>query len=192
MIRPATPADAADLALLTDMAARGVAAGFWRSLAGPDQSPFEVGRSRALREDGDFSYRNAWLATVGDAVAGGLLGYRLADPYDRSAFDRVPTVFRPMVELEAEAPGRWYVNVLAVYPEFRKRGIAAGLLAHADAVGRSVAPKGMAIIVAADNEPALRLYRSAGYRETARRLFPAPPGSGHGEGEVILLTKPHS
>ena len=39
---------------------------------------------------------------------------------------------RPLVLLEAKAPGSWYVNVLATFPEFRRQGIGVQLLAVAE------------------------------------------------------------
>ena len=189
-IRPAARADATHLAAFVDMASQGLASYNWRRMAEPGQAPFEVGRARAMRESGDFSYRNAHIAEIDGAVSGALLGYVIADPYDMTAIDNVPDIFRPLVELEAEAAGRWYVNVLAVYPEYRGKGIGRRLLDHADEIGRA-APKGMALIVAEQNQGALQLYRSAGYALVSRRRFTPPPGYRH-EGDFLLLTKPHS
>lgn len=190
VIRPATIADAVHLAALVDIAAKGLASYNWRLMAEPLQSPFEVGRGRAMRETGDFSYRNGHIAEMDGVMAGGLVGYVIADPYDMSALEKVPTIFRPLAELESEAAGRWYVNVLAVYPEYRGKGIGRRMLQFADTVGR-VAPDGMAIIVAEQNEGAAKLYRSAGYELVSRRPF-APPAGYHHEGDFLLLTKPHS
>jgi ribosomal protein S18 acetylase RimI-like enzyme len=98
---------------------------------------------------------------------------------------------RDLTLLEAQAPGYFYVNVLATYPEYRGQGVASALLAHADTLGRAAATKGMAIIVASENTRARRLYEHAGYRETARRPLVAYPGFSRG-GDWVLLLKPHS
>jgi ribosomal protein S18 acetylase RimI-like enzyme len=189
-IRPATLIDAVHLAAFVDMASRGLASYNWRLMAEAHQAPFEVGRARAMRETGDFSYRNAHIAEVDGAPAGVLIGYVLPDPYDAALIAKASEMFRPLAELESEAAGRWYINVLAVYPEYRGHGIGNALLTHADAVGR-IAPKGMAIIVASQNESALKLYRRAGYGTVSRRRFTPPPGVGE-EGDFLLLTKAHS
>jgi ribosomal protein S18 acetylase RimI-like enzyme len=172
------------------MASRGLASYNWRLMAEPGQAPFEVGRARAMRETGDFSYRNAHIAEVDGTPAGALIGYPIPDSYDPGSIANVPEIFRPLAELEAGAAGCWYVNVLAVYAEFRRRGIGRALLAQANRIGRS-APKGMAIIVASQNEQALRLYTGDGYRTVSSRRF-VPPAGLNDEGDFLLLTKPHS
>ena len=42
----------------------------------------------------------------------------------------MPAVFLPLKELENLAPDTWYVNVLAVRPQFRGAGLGTRLLAH--------------------------------------------------------------
>ena len=63
--RPATKADASALAVLVDIAGEGLPAHLWSTLKVPGQSILEVGRERASREEGGFSYRNAVVAEVG-------------------------------------------------------------------------------------------------------------------------------
>ena len=123
--RPATRADAAALAVLVDIAGEGLPAYLWSTLSAPGQSLLEVGRERAGREEGGFSYRNAIIAELGGEIAAALVGYRLDDPYELGDLDALPELVRPLVELEALAPGSWYVNVLATFPEFRRQGLRA-------------------------------------------------------------------
>ncbi len=194
-IRPATPADATHLACFVDMASEGLALHLWEKMKTPGQTLFEVGRSRALREEGSFSYRNAHMAEIEGAVAGALVGYQIAEVHDRSlrtAGDQkappLPEFVQGLVELESMAPLHWYVNILATYPEYRGRGVGKALLTHADKLGGAMSAKGMALIVASENGGARRLYEKAGYRETARRPLVACPGFHHG-GDWVLMTK---
>src|SRR3990170_2760976 len=126
--RPATKADASALAVLVDIAGEGMPAYMWSTLKAPGQSVLEFGRERAARETGGFSWRNAVVAEVDGEVAASLVGYRLDDPYDLGALAETPPIVQPLVRLEARAPGSWYVNVLATFPEFRGLGIATALL----------------------------------------------------------------
>jgi ribosomal protein S18 acetylase RimI-like enzyme len=186
--RPARLSDAAALAVLVDIAGEGGPNYMWRELAAPGQSALEVGRDRACREDGGFSYRNATLAEFGDEIAACLIGYPLDDPYDLTGLDEMPDFVRPLVRLEAEAPGSWYVNVLATYPEFRGHGLGTKLLEIAEAKGSEAQAPAMSVVVGSWNEGAARLYARAGYREAARERAVLPPTLPH-EGDWVLMLR---
>ena len=138
VIRPARKADAAALAALIDIAGEGLPVFLWTGMKAPEQSVFEFGRARAAREQGNFSYRNATVAEIDGEVAACVVDYPLDDPYDIGNLDDLPEVVRPLVTLEAKAPGSWYINVLATFPEFRGQGIGARLLSVAEARGRAL------------------------------------------------------
>src|SRR5262245_8512465 len=116
-LRPGKPEDAAALAELVNFAGEGLPLYLWGKMADAGQSAWDVGRIRAGRDTGAFSWRNAVVAEQGGAVAACLMGYPLpgtAPPIDLA---EMPAMFVPMEELERLAPGTWYVNVLAAYPE---------------------------------------------------------------------------
>jgi ribosomal protein S18 acetylase RimI-like enzyme len=186
--RPAAKADASALAVLVDIAGEGLPAYLWSTLKAPGQSILEVGRERAARETGGFSYRNATVAEVGSEIAACLVGYRLDDPYDLGDLEQVPPLVRPLVLLEAKAPGSWYVNVLATFPEFRRRGLGMALLCIAEQKARDEGAQALSVIVAAENEPAARLYAAASYEAFATEPIFAFPGCPHG-GDWLLMVK---
>jgi len=174
--------------VLVDIAGEGMPAHMWSTLAAPGQSILEVGRERATRETGGFSWKNAVIADVGGEVAGCLVGYRLDDPYDLSALAEMPPNVQPLIKLEAKAPGSWYVNVLATFPEFRRLGIATKLLEIAESKGREANARALSVIVGGWNETATRRYRRAGYDNVATE--PALPFPGcHWEGDWVLMVK---
>lgn len=187
-IREARAADAGHLVRFINMAADDLPLHFWKKSVGPDGDPWAHGRERAARDTGNFSYRNAWLAEDGGEVAACLLGYPADDapgPIDPAT----PPVFVPLLELEALAPGSWYLNVLATYAPFRGRGIGRALLAHADGVARSGGRDAISLIAADTHRDAMRLYAANGYRELARR--PVVKGDWQVDAtEWILLVKP--
>ena len=188
--RPATKADAPALAVLVDIAGEGMPAYMWSTLKAPGQSLLEVGRQRAQREQGGFSYRNSVVAEVDGEIAASLVGYRLDDPYDLDAsLADTPDIVRPLVRLEARAPGSWYVNVLATFPEFRRQGIAGRLLEIAEQKAREQGAPSSSVIVASWNGPAARLYTSAGYAGLARETALPFPGCPH-QGDWLLMVKP--
>jgi len=188
-IRPARKSDAASLAILVDIAGEGMPGYIWSRMREAGQSAFEVGRARAAREQGAFSWRNANVAEVDGELAAMLVDYRLEDPYDTGDLGKLPDVVRPLVVLEAKAPGSWYVNVLAAFPEFRGQGIGARLLALAEERGRAQGAKTASIIVASENTGAMRLYARTGYAEVARAPVVEFPGCAHG-GDWVLMVKP--
>lgn len=188
-LRPARKDDARALALLIDIAGEGFGQYLWAQSAGPGESALDVGIKRAMREEGGFSYRNGTLAESDGKVAGLLLGYRLDDPYDTGDVASLPKIVRPLVELESCAPGSWYVNALAAFPEYRNRGLGTLLLSEADQLTKVAGATMVSLIVAEENAGAMRLYRRTGYREAARRRLVPFPGLGHG-GDWVLMVKP--
>jgi ribosomal protein S18 acetylase RimI-like enzyme len=160
----------------------------WSQSRGTGQSVIEVGRARAMREQGGFSYRNAHMLEADGEIAGMLLGYRQPDTMEAGDTSDMHEVFRALTELEGEAPGSWYVNILGVFPEYRGRGFGAQLLEQAEALAQSAGTGRMSLIVESGNERARRLYERTGYREKARRPYVQFPGSTH-EGDWVLMVK---
>lgn len=169
-LRDATPDDADALCRFVDMAGEGLPVHLWRQMAAPGQDPYEVGRARARRDSGGFSWRNAMLAERSGRVVGGLIGYPL-DATPEPIPSDAPGLFRPLLELEALVPGHWYVNVLAVDPDERGRGLGTRLLAAADGAAAAGGLDGIALIVADRNHGARRLYEACGYRAVAERAI---------------------
>jgi len=188
-LRPGRKDDARALAQLIDIAGEGFGTYLWTQAAAPGESALDVGTRRAQLEEGGFSYRNAVVAEIGGKVAGLLLGYRLASPYDRGDLAALPAMVRPLVELEARAPASWYVNALAAFPEYRNDGLGTRLLAEAERIARDARAPAISLIVADQNEGAKRLYLRSGYREMARRPLVPFPGLGH-TGDWVLMIKP--
>lgn len=163
-VRPATRADAADLARLVDLAGEGMPRYLWAAMAAPGEDVWAFGAGRAARDEGAFSWRNAVMAEIGGAVAGALVAYRISGT--PVVLDDLPPMFRPLQELENRAPSTHYVNVLATYPAFRRRGVGTRLLEAARAQAEG-AP-GLSLIVADGNVEARRLYEAAGFAVRAR------------------------
>jgi ribosomal protein S18 acetylase RimI-like enzyme len=63
------------------------------------------------------------------------------------------------------------VNVLAVQPQFRGRGLGTQLLGLADSIAATHHSRGLSVIVADANIGARRLYERCGYVERASRAI---------------------
>ena len=167
--RLATPDDAAAMADLVNYAGEGLPDYLWSRMAEDGQSPREVGRERARRESGSFSWRNTVLRDDDGEVSAALIGYPLPDEPDPDAYRDLPPMFVPLQQLEDLAAGSWYINVLAVYPKFRGRGFGQSLLEVAAVQARRLNCRGLSLIVSNSNAGAARLYQRMGYSEVARR-----------------------
>ena len=168
LIREAKASDAAHLVRFINMAADDLPLHFWQRSVGPTGDPWAYGQERAARDSGNFSFRSAWLAEMEGEVAACLLGYPAEEepgPIDPDT----PAVLVPLLELEALAPGSWYLNVLATYEAFRGKGCGGALLAHAEGVARGLGRATISLIAEDTHLDALRLYAAKGYREVARR-----------------------
>lgn len=187
-IRKARASDAAHLVRFINMAADDLPLHFWRKTVGPDGDPWALGAERAARETGNFSYTNAWFAEIDGEVAACLLGYAAEDAPGPIAPD-TPPIFVPLLQLEALAPGSWYLNVLATYEDFRGKGLGSGLLAYAETVASAAGHDTISLIAADTHQDALRLYRAKGYREVARRPL-AKDDWQVAASEWILFVKP--
>ncbi len=184
--RPATKEDAAALAELVNYAGEGLPLYLWTKLAKEGEDPWAVGRARASREEGAFSYRNATVIEEDGECAGCLIGYEIPDHPKPIAAD-TPPIFVPFQELENLAPGTWYINVLAVQPKFRNRGLGVKLIALAEETGRRAGKRGMSLIVADKNAGARRLYARQGYSERAIRKMVIEDWDTENEAGLLLV-----
>lgn len=185
--RRALQADASTLAELVNYAGEGMPYYLWGKLVEAGETAWDVGRRRAARESGSFSYRNAVVAEHEGRCAGCLIGYEIPDDPPPIATDML-AMFVPLQQLENMAPSTWYVNVLAVLPQFRNRRRGTELLQLADETGRALGKRGMSVIVSDANLGARRLYERQGYRAMALRRMIKEGWATDGL-NWILLTK---
>jgi ribosomal protein S18 acetylase RimI-like enzyme len=141
---------------------------FWKTIAGSGDSPLSAAR-RLIVEDTTVPYHHskAWLIEVEGEVAGGLIGGPVTAGQGNAA--EIPDYMAPLLALEAAAEDHWAIIGIAVYPEFRGRGLARRLLEQAEVLGRAVGASGLSLVVEDSNEPALMLYRSLGFRQHESR-----------------------
>ena len=184
--RPATPEDADSLVDFVDSAGEGLASLTWAKLAEPGETVRDVGRRRARREEGAFSYRNAVVADEGAGAIAALIGYPLGDAPEPIGPD-FPPMFVPLQELENMACGTWYINVLATSPEHRGKGLATRLIEVAQALSKAAGRRGLSLIVSDSNEAARRLYARAGFREAASRPMVKDDWDNPGTAWILLL-----
>jgi ribosomal protein S18 acetylase RimI-like enzyme len=184
--RRAVLSDAPSLAELVNFAGEGMPYYLWERMAKQGESAWEVGRSRAEREQGSFSYRNAVVADDNGGAVAALVGYKVADEPEPT--DDLPPMFVPLQELENLVCSTWYVNVLAAYPDHRNLGHGGRFLNIAELLAADLQLRCMSVIVSNANRGAGRLYERAAYSEIARRPMVKEDWVNDGT-EWVLLTK---
>lgn len=179
--RRAGDADVPVLAELINLASDGFAEAVWHTVAAPCEHPWDLARRKTADHTADAAVES-WLVERDGHPVAGLIGYAVGA---RSEASPAPELIRPLAELEAEAPGTWYVNVLATLPDHRGRGVARSLLGLAARRARSAGLDALSIIIADGSEEARALCERAGFAEIARR--PMQPGASR---DWVLLVRP--
>jgi ribosomal protein S18 acetylase RimI-like enzyme len=188
-IRPARKSDAADMVILIDGAAYGIALWTWGSMRKDEASILDIGRKRAMREEGGFTYRKAYIIEHDAMTAGMLTGYKVDDPFDAGDMSEHSEVIRPIVELESMVPGSWYINVLTLHEEFRGKGLARKLLDKAEGLARESGANALSAIIESNNRGASALYLKNGFAEFGRRPRVPYPGAYTESENWVLLRK---
>ena len=186
--RRATEDDAAILAELINASADGMPEYLWGKMAGSDDDAWEIGRGRASREKGGFSYRNAYISEEGTEVAGALVGYTIQTPAEIP--DDLTPLLRPLQELVSLATDTWYITLMAVRPQFRGLGHGTMLLGLAEQIARNAKSNGLSVILPDTKKRVKKVYEGWGYKEQARREMVKEGWSSEGR-EWVLLTKPN-
>jgi ribosomal protein S18 acetylase RimI-like enzyme len=184
---PARRADARTIARLYQISADGVADYIWTTLAEPGEDPLDVGARRYAREGTAFSYENCTLAKVGDAVAGMLVAFPMHVDPAASAEDATDPVLAPYARLEED--DSYYVCGVALFPEFRGRGLGRRLMLLAEEHARARGYRKLSLIVFQGNAVARGLYERLGYREVMRAAIVPHPLIHHAEGDALLMVK---
>jgi ribosomal protein S18 acetylase RimI-like enzyme len=188
--RSARKSDAAEIALLVNIAVHGGMARGWAQgdAAEGTYDPIEVGRRDMMDDDAEFGWKSVTMAEVDGEVTGMLLGYRKPD-----AFTAVPAAvtgfMRPIEELEAAANGTWFISMLGVHVGWRSKGVGSALLEVAEVRRAETSANGLALIVEDANEGARKLYERHGYAVRDRRAMVRYPGQAPGGRDWLLMVK---
>ena len=128
----------------------------------------------AAREVSQYSYRNALVAEIGGAVVGAIIGYDGA---------RLEELRKPLYELMVEkfggvrpvedetSAGEFYLDSLAVLPQWRGRGVGGALLSAARDRAFAAGHERVGLIVDFENPRAEALYNSLGFERVNATTF---------------------
>ena len=189
LFRSATEDDCTELALIRDVAGRRMPSYLWSQETGQGQSYFEYGREIIRTDANNSAYFKNWLVAESQSkFVGAFFGFSVEDPYPEIDLDAVPECFRPCIELERVASGCWLLQVIAILPQYRGKGLARQLLDKAESVARDSGTNRIALQVEEVNEIAFNTYQRNGYIEVDRRPYIPFPGSDD-TGDYVLMWK---
>lgn len=188
-IRPATKADASEIALLVNIATHGGIGMGWAhdARANGTYDPIEVGRLDMLDERDELNWRNATIAESDGEVVGMLLGY--PEPDVMGPFpDDLEDFLVPIVELEWLSGGRWFISMLAVHAPWRGHGVGSLLLELAETKRAEAGSNGLALITEDVNVRARELYEREGFKVSASRpMRRYPTGAARGSDWLLMM-----
>jgi ribosomal protein S18 acetylase RimI-like enzyme len=181
-LRDAKIVDCADLARLDNIASHGFSVWYWQTDEALSQTAnvsekdaIEIGAQRMVSLDSRFGFRNAVIAQTKDRVAGFAVGFSSKQNVIVTAKDQ-NQVLRPVSELYSQSEGGWWLDGLAVYPEYHKFGLGGRLLDDCFRRAKVEGKEKLYLVAEDSNEDALSLYHSRGFVECDRRdCFPYKP-----------------
>ena len=128
----------------------------------------------AVREVSQYSYRNALVAEVNGEAVGAIIGYdgarlgELREPLYALMIEKFGAVRK--VEDETSA-GEFYLDSLAVLPQFRGKGVGGALLVAARDRAFDTGFERVGLIVDFENPRAEALYNSLGFERVNATKF---------------------
>ena len=128
----------------------------------------------ALLEDSQYSYRNAFVAEIDGNAVGVVVAYDGAElhPLRKSTLEIIykHTVKELQIADETDA-SEFYLDSLAVLPEYRGRGVGAQLIHAVKEKAFNEYNKNLGLLVDFENPDAERLYKSVGFERADVKDF---------------------
>ncbi len=184
--RRAMSADALEMAELVNIAGDGLPLYLWGKLARPGQTAWDAGRERAKLGMGGFAFNNTVIREVKGKVAACLIGYSLADS-PKTPGEPVLAALMPLQELQAMLSATWYVNVLAVFPEYRRKGFGRELVHLAGLLGNDAHCESLSLIMSDANITARQFYEANGFAAFATRPIVQESWQHSGKNWVLMI-----
>ena len=133
--------------------------------------------------DDQFRYglKNTLVYIHEEKVAGAIFGYHghledaIDDPFHRLYEDYNTPHQIPLYEDKETMPGEWYIDILAVYPKYRRIGIGRKLLVEVENLARQQGATKIALNCEKDNTKAYKLYEKIGYTPESERILRGHP-----------------
>jgi len=189
-IRKATSQDARIIAELADMAAEGLEVADWRQKAGGQVDPLAVGQQVALDPKSHLYFENAYFAEDDNQIQGMVLVRKIPE---ESLEDIAPILEKEpeaivLWELEQQITDHLAIEILAVYEDFRQKGLGQKLLDHAVQLTKDRGYEKLSLLAFEENQKAVPLYIRNGFEIMDRRPIPEEFDIPY-TGDLVLMTK---
>lgn len=189
IIRPAQKKEAADLAILDNLAGHGISHWFWEKAVAHGQAndPLDFGRAR-FASDEVFAWRNAYVAVEDDMIAGSITSYVMpeSDNEEMEVMKQEAAAFVPVFELYAAATNHWFIDSFAVFSSHRGQGLGEALLKNSLLRGRHSGVERAMLVCEDTNSAARALYEKYDFNEIDDRPF-VDFGLNHTVNKWLLL-----
>jgi ribosomal protein S18 acetylase RimI-like enzyme len=188
-IRRATAEDIPHLARFQIMAYGGYNEVLYDGLV-PGQSTESLVQPQFAQPNTTPFYENHWIATCDGQVAGGIHAFPMED---MAKFPRDPLVPEERHAMAEESlcglpvSGTYHVHAIAVYSEFRGKGIASTLLSLGCKHAAEQGFRECSLYVFAENVGAVALYKKHGFKEAGRYPVTEHPLL-YCTGDMLLMT----
>ena len=187
-IRQAERSDALHVAAIIDIAGHGIAHEEWMERLDSDNSVIGAARRIVIEDHSQpYHYSQAHLIEIDGTIAGGLIGGIITQ--GSAPANSLPAYLQPLIALENRVPGYWSVVGIAIYREYRGRGLASKLLDYAIALAGRLDAPGLSIVTEDTNASSLTLYKKKGFT-VAETLPWLPYGGRLGPTRWVMLTRP--
>jgi ribosomal protein S18 acetylase RimI-like enzyme len=186
IFRPAKRDECRTIARLYSISSDGLADYIWTTLAKPGEDILDVGERRYSNEDLLFSYKNCLVVEHKGEIIGMLVAFPMYLPDGPNAANEPDPVLVPYAKLEKDSS--YYIMGVAVFPEYRGKGIGTRFLELAAGKAREYGLSQLSLIVFEQNEGAKRLYERHGFYEIAREAV-VPHDLIHYNGYALLMVK---
>lgn len=166
-IRPAERREAAEIAILVDIASHGFASWLWYGavLDGYYETAMERGRDY-IRANQPEGWQGTTMAEWNGEIAGLSIGFTLPE----SLNDMPPQhpVLDQLTDLQRKVIGNRFIDSLGVYRNFRGKGIGRALVDNEIEMARRNGNSGISLITESHNDVAISLYKAHGFTEIER------------------------
>lgn len=186
LFRPARKEECRTIARLYSISSDGLSDYIWTTLAGPGEDILDVGEKRYSNEDLLFSYKNCLVAEHYGEIIGMLVAFPMHPPENPGAASEIDPVLVPYTILEKDQS--YYIMGVAVFPEYRGKGIGTRFLELAAGKALEYGLPQLSLIVFEQNEGAKRLYERHGFYEIMREEV-VPHELIHYTGYALLMVK---